>query len=242
MFGLKPAKSKFKNQNTSQQQILVFSNTINKSFLKEYTAYLSPNKIYVKDEAEACGLYKLGCFGKSEFSRSEPILNNISRTSDNMSLELEDIPPISKEAYSRKMEWSNLYKNKVFQNQANDFHANFLAEYVANNIKPLKSTEPRKKCRINIVATDTKQPDMPINRQNEINPFKFVITNTPDCVSIENLCLSYEEAFYLSYALGCLRILDAKDNAVLKNIDLWNIFAQRDKQFISKYIVYHKLR
>jgi tRNA-intron lyase len=248
MFSLKPARPKFKNTflATGHQEKPQFSDTIDRNFLKTYTAYLQYDKIIVKDEAEGRGLYRFGYFGKGEFSRSEPTFNDASLTVDrepSMSLEFEDIRPISRQAYCRQMEWSSLYRNKTCADQANDFHSHFLAEYVADNIKPANLTDPRQKCRININDPDDVPCDTrPKSYDRQINPFGLVITDLPDCTLIENLCLSYEEAFYLSYALGCLRILKQQDDSVLTNLDLWKHFSAKDEHFISKYIVYHKLR
>lgn len=46
----------------------------------------------------------------------------------------------------------------------------------------------------------------------------------------------------MSYALGCLKVFNENDSLELNNIELWKKLAELDKNFIYKYIVYHKLR
>jgi tRNA-intron lyase len=139
--------------------------------------------------------------------------------------------PISREVYDRRMEWSRT--KTLDQIESHDFHRAFLGEYVANSITRIDSTDPTRKCRINIGT---------VHNDKQLNPFNFVIKNLPDSILIENLCLSYEEAFYLSYALGCLRILNGIDDSVMTNSELWKFFSTKDDRFACKYIVYHKLR
>jgi hypothetical protein len=57
-----------------------FADSINRQFYKIYTAHLSCNKICVRNDSDSVGLYKLGCFGKGEYSRSEPTLNGTTNS------------------------------------------------------------------------------------------------------------------------------------------------------------------
>lgn len=57
----------------------------------------------------------------------------------------------------------------------------------------------------------------------------------------ETLHLTFEETFFLLYGLGCLNLIDFDGN--LLDIDsAWHIFCKTDKNFISKYVVYHYFR
>ena len=49
-----------------------------------------------------------------------------------------------------------------------------------------------------------------------------------------------KKAFFLSYALGCLKVF--KKSEELRYTELWQTLSNLDKDFIYKYIVYHKLR
>jgi tRNA-splicing endonuclease subunit Sen2 len=42
--------------------------------------------------------------------------------------------------------------------------------------------------------------------------------------------------------LGCLKIFKDEESLELNCTDLWRILSKLDKNFILKYIVYHKLR
>ncbi|CAG2061261.1 unnamed protein product [Timema podura] len=57
----------------------------------------------------------------------------------------------------------------------------------------------------------------------------------------EMLHLTLEEAFFLSYALGCLQVLDLFGNT-LTVVDTWGLFSESQKDFIQKYVAYHHFR
>jgi len=56
----------------------------------------------------------------------------------------------------------------------------------------------------------------------------------------EFLCLSFEEAFFLSFGLGCLTV--KSEDKPMKIIDMWQTFCSRHKTFPEMYTVYHYLR
>ncbi|KAL0267474.1 UNVERIFIED_CONTAM: hypothetical protein PYX00_009731 [Menopon gallinae] len=57
----------------------------------------------------------------------------------------------------------------------------------------------------------------------------------------ETLKLNLTEAFFLSFVLKCLRILD-KNGHELSLHDLWKRFNETEENFISKYVAYHQYR
>lgn len=57
----------------------------------------------------------------------------------------------------------------------------------------------------------------------------------------EHLQLSLEEAFFLVYGLGCLKIVQ-EDNTELTVAECWKIFCMVDPAFISMYTAYHYYR
>ncbi|XP_076084588.1 tRNA-splicing endonuclease subunit Sen2-like isoform X2 [Mytilus galloprovincialis] len=57
----------------------------------------------------------------------------------------------------------------------------------------------------------------------------------------ENLHLSFEEAFFLSYGLGCLVVKD--DNERTPDLtEMWETFSSKQQTFIPNYIAYHYYR
>lgn len=65
-------------------------------------------------------------------------------------------------------------------------------------------------------------------RKREVFPFR------------EPLVLSFEEAFFLSYGLGCLTVKDEHDTD-MNLTDLWCRFCQK-QQFLPRYVAYHYFR
>ncbi|XP_046990776.1 tRNA-splicing endonuclease subunit Sen2 [Schistocerca americana] len=57
----------------------------------------------------------------------------------------------------------------------------------------------------------------------------------------EHLHLTLEEAFFLSYALGCLQVLDLTGK-VMTLRELWETFRASDAEFVQKYVAYHHFR
>lgn len=58
---------------------------------------------------------------------------------------------------------------------------------------------------------------------------------------IEVLYLSLEEAFFLSYALNCLQVIDLTSK-LLSIQEMWILFQQSQADFIEKYVAYHYFR
>ncbi|XP_071804336.1 uncharacterized protein [Asterias amurensis] len=57
----------------------------------------------------------------------------------------------------------------------------------------------------------------------------------------EHLQLKLEEAFFLSYGLGCLSVLDDNKKA-LDLTEMWQAFCSRQENFVANYIAYHYYR
>ncbi|KAL3889464.1 hypothetical protein ACJMK2_001808 [Sinanodonta woodiana] len=57
----------------------------------------------------------------------------------------------------------------------------------------------------------------------------------------EDLRLSLEEAFFLSFGLGCLVVLD-QDKTPMTLSTMWQKFSSSQKRFVPKYIAYHHFR
>jgi tRNA-splicing endonuclease subunit Sen2 len=74
------------------------------------------------------------------------------------------------------------------------------------------------------------------------DPFSFKIKKMPQTALKEALNLMHEEAFFLSFGLGCLDVLCEMENRNLSNLELWERFVKFDSDFPFRYAVYHKLR
>jgi hypothetical protein len=110
----------------------------------------------------------------------------------------------------------------------NDFHDLFLKEFLNNKAKLV---ETRLKCKLTFEDKNLKPK----------NSFPLVIKDYPSCIIEENSCLMYEEAYFLTYALGCLKITN-ENNIQLNLLDLWRHLSSLDSMFVYKYVVYHHLR
>uniref|UniRef100_A0A0A9WLE0 tRNA-splicing endonuclease subunit Sen2 n=3 Tax=Lygus hesperus TaxID=30085 RepID=A0A0A9WLE0_LYGHE len=58
---------------------------------------------------------------------------------------------------------------------------------------------------------------------------------------VEVLHLTLEEAFFLSYGLGCLEIFNLVDNE-LSPEELWQLFRKAQNDFVENYVAYHHYR
>ncbi|XP_072176088.1 uncharacterized protein [Diadema setosum] len=115
-------------------------------------------------------------------------------------------------------------------------HANMGAGYVAvptpvefddattsqtesNNLLSLKGRTIRKRTR------DTK---VPVRHKDPYPIYEY-------------LQLSYEEAFFLSYGLGCLSLEDSNKKQ-LDLSEMWRMFSRLQPSFVPNYVVYHYFR
>lgn len=57
----------------------------------------------------------------------------------------------------------------------------------------------------------------------------------------ETLHLTLEEAFFLSFGLGCLQVIDLFGNCLSLG-GMWQLFCKSQKDFIQKYVTYHYFR
>lgn len=57
----------------------------------------------------------------------------------------------------------------------------------------------------------------------------------------ETLQLTFEESFFLVFALGCLRVVDFQGK-FLSIEETWDHFCREDVYFIQKYVIYHYFR
>jgi len=58
----------------------------------------------------------------------------------------------------------------------------------------------------------------------------------------ECLQLTFEEAFFLSYGLGCLAVTDTNTGENMSLTQMWQTFSRQQKNFIPMYAAYHHFR
>ncbi|XP_062621253.1 tRNA-splicing endonuclease subunit Sen2-like [Saccostrea cucullata] len=69
--------------------------------------------------------------------------------------------------------------------------------------------------------------------------WKPVVKEDPYFVK-EFLHLTFQESFFLSYGLGCLRLYE--NDKLLNLSEMWRIFCQRQDRFVPLYVAYHYYR
>ncbi|CAF1102939.1 unnamed protein product [Brachionus calyciflorus] len=209
---------------------------VSKTLPGQYTAILKDNRIYVENEWEAKILFNCGYFGKGEFSRGGPCLNNDTKPKktdeevNELSINYKNLIPISQEKFNHKKNWLENFDST----QKDSFDTLFKSEFAHSK---LSLEEKKNFFRVNM---DLDEPQF---YRTHNNPFNFIIKPMKNTMLNENLNLMYEEAFFLAFGLDCLKIFreDNKEKCLLIQ-DLWKIFCSLDAEFPFKYAVYHKLR
>lgn len=147
--------------------------------------------------------------------------------------------------------------NSVDFNETMDIHEE------SKNAKDLEIDEDHemnKMTKCNIFLNSDSQPPQHLNVDSGYNNSVVVVVNdsggeeenflTNPKVTIENetiktvqetLNLSLEEAFFLSYALGCLQVFDWTEQ-FLSLSKMWCIFREVQPDFIENYVAYHYFR
>lgn len=83
-------------------------------------------------------------------------------------------------------------------------------------------------------------PDSDSENENYLNDIRPRVEDDGFPIK-ESLHLTFEESFFLVFALGCLRIMDYQGK-ILSIEEVWDHFCRDDIYFIQKYIIYHYYR
>ena len=227
-----------------------------------YTAAFSSvtHAVEVTDPASIHGLWCRGFFGKGSLSRSEPTW--LTRTQRRLgiigmheSLTAEELTERRRnERREFKKERAKLEKEKLERILEQEGKLVLdKVEHDTGNVGVVVGTE-------NLVPGDCVQ-----THNTAVQPAKEVehlpsTTNPKRTVAsvedLEHLQLTLEEAFFLSFALGVLRITDpSKNNKPLSSVELLELFRvhsytptkpvqalQPDDPFMVNYVVYHHYR
>lgn len=90
-----------------------------------------------------------------------------------------------------------------------------------------------------LVVADTDDSDLDATVDTRL-PWQPVMKKDPYPVK-EYLQLSMEEAFFLTYVLGCLVLYD--ENQVALTVEqMWQSFCEMEPDFLARYVVYHNFR
>lgn len=93
-----------------------------------------------------------------------------------------------------------------------------------------------------LFIVDDSDSDLELSKKRKVTKKKWrpVLKRDPFFVQ-ENLHLSFEEAFFLSYGLGCLVVKD--ENTKTPDLtEMWQVYSRRQKTFLPHYIAYHYYR
>ncbi|XP_014788972.1 tRNA-splicing endonuclease subunit Sen2 isoform X1 [Octopus bimaculoides] len=94
----------------------------------------------------------------------------------------------------------------------------------------------------NVFVVDQRQLKSETVEDNSRRSTQWLPSLKQDPYSMgEVLLLIYEEAFFLTYGLGCLLVKDNQGNP-LKISEMWKTFYKNRSDFLPKYIAYHYYR
>ena len=212
------------------------------------------SSVNVTDSVSIQGLWCRGFFGKGSLSRSEPTWLTRTRRrlgiiGQNESLTAEELTGKRRnERREFKMERAKKEKEKLEQILAQEGKLT-LDETKAEGQKTNEG-EAGSQLAQQPTQLQTKTAEEPNSRPSVERP-------VVDIEDLEYLQLTLEEAFFLSFGLGVLKISDGPSDADerISNIDLFTLFRrysyfpprapedlQVDDPFLLNYVVYHHFR
>ncbi|KAK6636132.1 hypothetical protein RUM43_009784 [Polyplax serrata] len=104
-----------------------------------------------------------------------------------------------------------------------------------------------KKAKVTTLQKDFNEEVIVICPQPQLNANDQSVDNISAELKIrkfpvkESLNLNFEEAFFLNFALQCLKVTDG-NNVVFSSNELWKKFCSIQQNFCEKYLVYHYYR
>ncbi|KAL4708997.1 hypothetical protein ACJJTC_005858 [Scirpophaga incertulas] len=219
-----------------------------------FTGFFNGFNVEVRSLEEMAMLYHMGCFGKGSMSRSRP------KTCNSKSPSI-----MRKRQFFKRNDWYEKYNNTSRKDPMDNDDIFKEIGLLTTEIGAANATETKRNV-IDLVSSDENDSDQSeyMDGSNLIldschEPELVIIVPNSDsegenyfenlkpqcCLNniklVEKLMLTLPEAFFLSYGLGCLQILDS-ENKHINTDQLWDIFQRTDKNFIIKYVVYHYFR
>ncbi|XP_039756073.1 tRNA-splicing endonuclease subunit Sen2 [Pararge aegeria] len=195
-------------------------------------------------------LYQMGCFGKGTTSRSRP--KPVTKSPQFM----------RRRQFLKRDYWYKRF-GKLQKTIDPDSFFKDMDHLVAKIIKDTK--EQSGKDVIDLVSTDDEDQEETANltEKSEFDDSyqQNAVVIVPNSDSEEDdyfanlkpkyfinrvqlqekLMLTLQEAFFLLYGLGCLKIVNNKNN-ILNVQECWNLFSESESNFVEKYVVYHYFR
>ncbi|XP_030040380.1 tRNA-splicing endonuclease subunit SEN2 [Manduca sexta] len=220
-----------------------------------FTGYYNGFNIEVRSTEEMALLYHMGCFGKGSASRSKP---SFRQHGDNVPQIMRRRQYMKRNYWYKKFsEPDEITESDKFLKELDELTAKIISDgekLATEDVIDLVSSEEdddEMQGTNNSVNTETtfhsnNKGDIVVivpNSDSEDDDY-FVNLKTKCCINKikirEKLILSLEEAFFLTYGLGCLKVVN--NNNILNIEDCWALFTTTDKRFIPKYVVYHYFR
>lgn len=187
-----------------------------------YRGCLHGNTVIVEDSEHVESLYYMGFFGKCTISRRNPEF--ISQPSIKFTQASEYVcPVIEQRRYDRRKKWKDSCE-KGEQEHDDDEDSN-------------EETDEQK----TILICDTASEEDDKEAEKEFAERKKPVLQSDPYPINEFLHLNLFEAFYLSYALGCLVIENDKKEK-LDIVSLWEHCCKSDSLFVPTYVCYHYFR
>ncbi|XP_013199403.2 uncharacterized protein LOC106142249 [Amyelois transitella] len=211
-----------------------------------FTGHFNGFSVAVNSVDEMALLHQMGCFGKGSFSRSKPRIHQ------------ESLQIMRRRQFVKRNYWYKKFSNIIEASETDSFLSE--AKELILKIK----NDSKQKDVIDLVSSDedvnededdhrtqntfdsNREKDMVVIVPNSDSEDDDYFANlTPQCCINktkipEKLMLTLQEAFFLSYGLGCLQVVHG--DQILSIQQCWELFLETDKYFIQKYVVYHYYR
>ncbi|XP_075980825.1 tRNA splicing endonuclease subunit 2 [Anticarsia gemmatalis] len=218
-----------------------------------FTGYYNGYNVEIRSIEEIGLLYHMGCFGKGSASRSQPKVTE----NDNSPRIMRKRQILKRNYWFRKFGSSNQSAEAdAFMKDIDDITAKIISDSEKRSIKDV----------IDLVSSDEEngveqEPQECFEQYHNPEKGDNIVVIVPDSDSEEEnyfanlkpkcclnkikiqekLMLTPQEAFFLLYGLGCLQIVNL-DNTLLNIEKCWELFTMADKNFVSKYVVFHYYR
>lgn len=126
-------------------------------------------------------------------------------------------------------------QNCVIDSSTHDIHRNSdFVKTISDNEDEIQNINSSDKV---LVLADSDNEDV----EKVIRDPQPHLENEPIKTVVETLNLTLEEAFFLSYALGCLHVIDTTGQTLTLQ-QLWQTYCEAKSDFIELYVVYHYFR
>jgi tRNA-splicing endonuclease subunit Sen2 len=229
-----------------------------------YNGYWSPHtrSIHVTDPKHMRALWEMGFFGKGSLSRSEPTWLDQERKRLGLTTQETSEGATNKRRKEREMLKRERAKaeraivedqrRKEAEGIRNGKTGTNDVSTTTENGSSLNDLQPFSVRSAKLELEKNGRVIGQANKLELIKPENHATVAEPD--NQEHLQISPEEAFFLSYGLGALRVLDS-NNQPMDNLNLWKVCRQNsyfppislnelspDDPFLIHYTVYHHFR